>query len=214
MSNSRKGRVSRLTLLEAEQTNDSRLFVLNKLKGNLNFTILATNGHKHNVRLMQTFIPVDMTQMAQRKDILVDAEFRRACDEGFIELIESKSADDFFAEHESARAERQRLRGNRTAVVKNTDKEIDIALPGVQDVNDVAKATTLANGVSAMANGFVGRANNMEAGSENANDIISDLTVRAAEMTTPDLEYILNNVTESTIKSAVASIISNGTLEV
>lgn len=204
-----------ITLRQAELAeNESRLYVLNRSKeyieiteddpksdkrgeivrkqpvaANINFTVTENNGTTNTLTIPATSIPIDLSNYAQRSQILPNPYFRRLVQRGYIVLVDNDEADRLFEENPRARAERDRIYG-----VINTDVDLsNVDYGGGADGNVAEKM-----GVQA-SNPFIQTLVNRSK-TEEAADLISDMDARMHNLTPADVEYVAKYAHNSQLK--------------
>lgn len=189
--------ITHLTVSQAEKAEDSNLFVLNRTPeaGNVNFTVRTQSGNTVSVQAPITWIPYDLTMFAQKMDILRDPNFRKVQARGYLVIVDSAEAEKFMQENERARKELARLLGVNDAISAEVGASRQIPID--QQLN--AKAPENAN-ISGFIQNLV-----LRVGQEPADDIVNELDIKGHTATAEEIEYLMNNITEATVKAWCAT---------
>lgn len=191
--------LKRLTIRQAETNNDSRLYVINQAnpRGNINITITGTGGERHTLHIPVTFIPVDLSNQAEKELILKNPNFRRIHAKGLIAIVDGDDAEKFLQRPEIAR-EFARIYGDH-ALLPNAAGHVDIST--VQDTLTPGEQATvedraLASGISPFVVNMIGRA---ESG-ESPADLIADLDAQLTTLDIASVRFLADNTTVPQIK--------------
>ncbi len=177
----------RLTVPEAEADKVSTLFVLNKSnpKGNVNFNVTDISGTRVGIRVPVTWIPVDLTNYAQKADILRNPDFRRLCAKGVLHIVDGKDANAV-------------LREPKAQVESNRIYDIDVELSPQENVPSIDKQVNVAP-PSEIKNPFIQNIV-LRSTSENHEDLIVELDSKLDTLTIKDVEDLMANTPKSEIK--------------
>ncbi len=199
MSNALKAaRLPRWTIRQAEKSDDSRLFVVNKCKpaGNVNLTITGSGGERDSVQVPQTYIPVDLSNHAEKVNILRNPNFRRLVSQNHLEIVEPDAAEAFLRT-EGVQHEVKRVYGVH-ALVLQPESEVVIESDTI-NTGDVVTAEdrALKLGYNPFVVNMMQRINS---GEENPQDLISELDSRLNELKVDEIRFMADNVSEPKIK--------------
>lgn len=193
-----------------DNKNDMHLFVMPQVKtpGNINLTVVNA-GQRVAVVVPTTFIPVDMALFTERESLLRDQVFRRLVARGDIAIINSDDANKLIEEHPNAQRELQRI--------LSANSDFDVAKTGDADTVEYIDRRSEQQKTPALVeeeeekgldiNPFVVGVVNRAAASEDVADIIADIESRFNTLNVQDLEFIVNNVEDATLKQAVMDMI-------
>lgn len=192
-------KLRRLTVRQAETNGDSRLYVINQAnpRGNINVTITGTGGEKHTLQIPVTFIPVDMSNQAEKEPILRNPNFRRIHAKGHIVIVDGDDAEEFLKRPEVAR-EYARVYGEHAALPNAGG---DVIIDGSQNGPTLGEQATvedraLADGISPFIVNMIGRAESGEAPA----DLIADLDAQLTSLDLASVRFLADNTTVPQIK--------------
>lgn len=213
MSNNMMNQVARLTLRDAEEMKGSSLYVVNRSepRGLIHLTVTSAKGRDHVVTIPDTWVPFDVSGYANKDDIIQSPSFRQAVSRGFILIVDTKSADDLFAENEQAQYELNRVHrslGGNTAA--ESDFQTRTGMQAKQDeINRVAGTMVAASDaeksgatVSGAVLQIISRSNIEGDDAMDPKEAVSLLLGHT--LTRADLEYIVNNSTQDSVKDFAA----------
>lgn len=175
-----------LTLREAELIkDDSRLFVLNRAnpEGNINLNV-TSDGQRIAVVIPMTFVPIDMSNFAQRQALLGNTDFRKLIAKGAVQLVDNDEAEALVTTDKRCIAE--------TAKLYNTvftDTEVD-------DANSQAQSRGI-EAENAFIQSLLLRAGNDD---EDVADLISEAEAKLHTLKKSDIEYVANHATSQEMK--------------
>lgn len=106
--------LTKISLTSAEQTTTGSLYVVNgtvdERRGNVFMSISKSGGKGFdNLTVPVTWIPVDLTTMVNKAQLLADNTFRQAVSTNLLILVDPKEAEALFERDEGARLERDRI---------------------------------------------------------------------------------------------------------
>lgn len=180
--------LARQTVAEAEKAESSQLYVLNKSnpKGNVNFVVVDEAQQKISVQVPVTYIPVDLTTFATKKDVLRNPNFRRLIARGFLHIVSTDSAEEFLQE---PRAQKEH---NRIFDVLQDDNGLDAFQPPVeQSVNASAPEAPVSQFVQNLV---------LRAASEDVDALITELENKLDTLNTADIEYLQRNTSNQELR--------------
>ena len=184
-----------LTISQSEKSDDSQLFVLNRIKprGNINITV-TLDGERRTVTIPIASCPIDITTMTTKKSMLSSPEFRRLHARGFIQIASTESAEELFMTDKKAQAELNRVydalgTGDLGGVTPMIPEDSGVHVDN-STINDAE------NAVSPLVLSVVTRAS----GDENVEGLIQDLEAQMDVIANDELQYIVSNSTNSTLK--------------
>jgi hypothetical protein len=198
-----------LTVTEALKRDDLELYVMNRTKpaGNINLTIKGEDDTMQSIVIPKTFVPIDMTMFAPRKNLLLNKHFRQLQQLGQIAIAHPEDAAAAIQASPKAQAEIQRVMqmnasGNETFVPEMLEMRTDIApaLPPAQAPMENEETYQ----PSPFAAGIVNRAG-LEG--EDMADLMGDIEMRRDELSIDDMNYIANNVEDVTLKTFIADLL-------
>lgn len=191
--------LKRLTVSEAEKNSDSRLFVLNKSipRGNINFNISDQSGTRIGIRVPVTWIPLDLSNFGQKKDILRNPDFRRLCARSFFHIIDPESAENFLKNGKAQTELNKILNIDNDLVPETKMPEVDKQVNASVDANKV---------VSPFIQNVVLRSSSA---SENVDDLIAELESKKDTLTKKDISDLMNNSPKAEIKAWAGEALSN-----
>lgn len=191
-----KAKFTPITVNQAEKLKDeSRLYVLNRAEGNVNFNVTSSAGERQVLAVPMTFCPIDLSNFAERASILRDPDFRRLVAKKAIVIIDADEGEKFTTEDSRGIAETARIYDVITGDSgdhflyndgKATDKELAERL-GVEYENAFINNMVLRSG-----------------GDEEAADLISEIEAKQHLLTIRDIEYVANHAKSAELKSWAA----------
>ena len=187
-----------ITIAQAEQSNSSSVWVLNssgssgRAKGNLHITIVEGNGRATVVTVPNTRIPVDLTTQATKNALMQSPDFRRCVAAKVLTLIDDKTAEKLL-DNPDAQAEQRRL------------LNIDSAH---QHETDIPELKALQAQESGKIGPFALNLAHTEDGDEDA--IVANLKNNADNLSTEELQYVVNNSKFAKVKGAAAELVMRG----
>lgn len=195
-----KAKLSLITVPQAEGNEaESRLYVVNRSNnpvGNINITVVGDDGQKTTVVVPATFIPFDMSNYISKKALLRAPEFRRLVATQMVVLVEPGEAEAFIANSERATREQRRLL-SAFGVSNDHQSHVEIDM----NVRDNKKHVAEQN-----AQPFILAIIDRENG-EDAGDLLTELDSRSGQLTLEDVEYLMANTKQATIKTWAADLI-------
>lgn len=186
-----KVKLERLTVSQAEKSDSSQIFVLNKSnpRGNVNFVVVDAGQQKISVQVPVTFIPVDLSTFATKQDVLRNPNFRRLVAKGFVHIISTDSAEKFL---EDPRALKEH---NRIFDVLNEDNDLsNFQAPISESVN--AAPPEAKTQVSQFVQNIL-----LRASSENIDDLVVELETKLDTMSVTDVQYLMDNTSNAELKN-------------
>lgn len=199
MSTQQKAKLKLLTVPQAEQMADSRLYVVNRTNnplGNINITVVGDDGQKTTVVVPATFIPFDMSNYISKQALLRAPEFRKLVANKLIVLADPEESVQFI--ESSARAQREQKRLLSSNVNSDEGEEFVTIDDNVREV----KANVPELEAQPFILAIIDREN-----SEDAGDLITELDARSANLKLADVEYLMANTKQATIKQWAADMI-------
>lgn len=198
---STKARVKVITIVEAERSEDSRLFVLNKTKdpvGNINIPVLMDDGQRGTIVIPSTFIPFDMSNFISKKTLLAASQFRRLVAGGMVMIADTEDAAKFIENSDRAKRELARL----LSVLGGSGIIEEAQYAEIEDNarEDIKVEKTLEADPFIMA--IIGREINEDAG-----DLLNEIDARVHALKKADLEYLMANTKQPAIKTWAADMI-------
>lgn len=189
----------RLTIREAEKSEDSNLYVINQAKpqkGNINITVSGHGGEKQTIQCPATYIPVDLSNQLEKVLILRNPHFRRVHGAGHIVIIHPDDAEKFLQQPE-VRREFEKVYGvHATLSQEGQTVEIDNQPSIIVDGEETLEDQALAAGISPFIVNMVGRA---ESG-ENPNDLIAELDSQLTNLDQKSVRFLADNTAVPQIK--------------
>lgn len=198
---SAKVKLKLITITEAERSEDSRLFVLNRTAdpvGNINITATMEDGSRGCVVIPSTFIPFDMSNYISKKSLLAASEFRRLVARAMVYLVDPDEAANFIENSDRAKREQARLLSSLGGADVSDDKQFIEIQDNIRE--EIKVEQTLEADPFVMA--IIDREN-----SEDAGDLLNELEARAYTLKRTDLEYLMANTKQPTIKTWAADTI-------
>lgn len=193
-----------ITIAAAEKLKDeSRLFVLNRADGNINFNITDTAGERKVITLPLTFCPVDLSNFAERPSILRNSDFRRLVAKQAIVLVDNDDAADFITNDPTGRSETNRI---YDVIVEGHDP--------VLGFNENATDTELAERMGLQYHDpFIHNLVLRSSSEEDGADLISEIESRSHMLKPEDLAYVANHSKNPDLKAWAASEVEELRLE-
>lgn len=208
MSAKRRLKLQAFHIAEKNEAGETSLFVMNRVKpeGNLNITVSDQSGQRITVTIPMTFIPVDMSLFIDRKSLLSNQDFRRLCASGGAVIIDPDDARAAIEEHPGAKKELQRiLMANRAGADFSNQTEEYVDMEGGGNV--AARRQAQKEPVAEASPFVVQLVFRSKEGTEDVQDLISDLEQRSHSLELNDLEYILQHAENETLKQYVVDLI-------
>lgn len=167
------------------------MWVVNKSnpRGNINIQVNNGMGGVQVVGIPVTWIPIDVSMLAPRSSVLQNANFRRLVGAGFIQIVDSDSAEAFMQQTE-AREEQRRI------------SRIDGGAP-VGDIKDEVVVEDNANSEEDMLSSVVQGVLSQDDLTESA--VISVLRGQADILTEQDLRYLMQHHEMAGVKEWAAA---------
>jgi len=183
-------KLDRQSLPQAEKSDTSHLYVLNKSnpRGNVNFVVTDTGQQKISVQVPVTFIPLDLTTFATKEDVLRSPYFRRLLARGFLHIITEDSAEEFL---QDPRAQKEH---NRIFDVLSEDNELEFQAPLSESVQ--AAPPKSENNVSQFVQNIL-----LRTSEESTDDLINELEAKLDTMSVADVKYIMDNTSSAPLKA-------------
>lgn len=189
-----------LTVREAEKAEDSQLFILNRIKprGNINITV-NVDGERRTVTMPIAGCPFDVTTMTTKKSMLSSPEFRRLHARGFVQIVDTDSAENLFATNAKAREELNRI---YDSLGSGSDLGADVnpVIPTENNVNIDNSTMTETDKVSPLIISVVARAKPDESPASLIQDMESQMDIIAND----ELQYIVAQSSNSDLKEWAA----------
>lgn len=195
-----KAKLALITVPQAEANkNESRLYVVNRTnnpQGNINITVVGDDGQKTTVVVPATFIPFDMSNYISKGALLRAPEFRKLVATQMIVLVEAEEAEKFNEQNPRAQRELRRLLSAfGVALEEQTHVELDM------NVRE-NKSAVLEQNAQPFILAIIDREN-----SEDAGDLLTELDSRSGNLTLGDVEFLMANTKQATIKTWAADMI-------
>lgn len=191
--------LKRLTIRQAEVSDDSRLYVLNQSRaprrGNINMTINGHGGEKHTIQAPVTFIPVDLSNQLEKVLVLRSPNFRRLHASGFIAIVDADDAEKFLQRPEVQR-EFQKIYGVHASLIQGETVNVETTEVVIAGDGETMEDRALAAGIIPFVVNMIGRA---ESG-ENPNDLIAELDSQLTSIDAQSVRFLADNVSVPQIK--------------
>lgn len=82
-----------LNLIDKDTSNTGSLFVCNTVDGNILFTCQSTGGSNVTIKIVNTWIPQDLSIHTKREDIINSPDFRKLVTTGDIDVLLNEDAE-------------------------------------------------------------------------------------------------------------------------
>lgn len=197
-----QSRFKKITFREAlraagdKEAFDSSLFVMNvSPKGNagrINLTVHATSGQRVAVQIPRVPGPVDLSTQAMKTDILNCPDFRRIIERGFLVLIDTESAEEFYQTPEGAK-----LHKKLYATVEDDEIQYDAPNLDLEGQSELAP-----EGVTPFVQNIVHRA--AQEGAD-IDALISELEARIDLLEPAEFDFLCQRASVSEIKEWAAT---------
>jgi len=199
-----------LTVTQALQREDDiELYVMNLTKpaGNINLTVKGEDDTMQSIVIPKTFVPIDMTMFAPRKNLLLNKHFRQLQQLGQIAIAHPEDALTAIQASPKAQQEIQRVLhmnavGNEAVAPAMLEMRTDIA--PAQQPSQAPIENEESYQPSPFAAGIVNRAG-LEG--EDMADLMGDIEMRRDELSLDDMNYIANNVEDVALKQFIADLL-------
>lgn len=188
-----------ISVNEVEQAKSSSVWALNVSggrgvsKGILNISVTEGNGRQTVIRVPVTDIPIDLTTQATKRALVESPDFRRLVSSGtYLKLIRDEDAASLLST-ERAQEEYRRL----------------LSLEQVSDDAIQADAPTEVQSMMMEDAGNIGgfAMNIAHTADGNEDDVVTNLRINAENLTTAELQYIVNTSTFPKVKALAAELI-------
>lgn len=185
-----KVKLQRQTLPQAEKTESSSLYVLNKSnpRGNVNFVVTDMGQQKISVQVPVTFIPIDLTSFATKQDVLRSPSFRRLLARGFLHIVTPESAEEFLQDERAAKEH------DRIFDVLSDTNDLEFQAPIEETVSGAPPAAKTE--VSQFVQNILLRTRD-----ESVEDLINELEGKLDTMTQDDIAYLMDNTSSAELKA-------------
>uniref|UniRef100_A0AB39CE64 Uncharacterized protein n=1 Tax=Pseudomonas phage HRDY3 TaxID=3236930 RepID=A0AB39CE64_9VIRU len=197
-----------LTVTEALKRDDVPLYVMNRTKpaGNINLTVKGDDETLQSIVIPKTFVPIDMTLFAPRKNLLLNKHFRQLCQLGEIAIAHPDDAEAAIQASPKAKQEIQRvLQMNASDKESNVPEMLEMRTDIAPPVSPQAPVQNEESyNPTPFVAGIVNRALNE---GEDMADLMDDISMRRDELNFDDLNYIANNVEDVTLKQFIADLL-------
>lgn len=186
---------------------EKALYILNRTvpTGPISFAV-HSNGKIVTVKIPNTKVPIDITQYVPRKDILADINFMNQVRRGNVIVISMDDALEIYANDPAATKELRRV-FELNSVGRDAQGNIEYYYNSAPN-NSMPQPTI--NPPTAMnpdtAGMFVVGIHGRLMNGEDAADCLADLQIREHTLKKADVQYIMENVTDETIKNWAASL--------
>lgn len=191
--------LKRLTIRQAELSDDSRLYVLNQSRaprrGNINLTINGHGGEKNSIQAPVTYIPIDLSNQLEKTLILRSPNFRRLHASGYLSIVDADDAEKFLQRPEVQR-EYKKIYGDHASLDQGDTVSVETADVVIAGDGETMEERALAAGISPFIVNMIGRA---ESG-ENPNDLIAELDSQLTSIDAPSVRFLADNVSVPQIK--------------
>lgn len=197
-----------ISIRDAEVSDDSRLFVLNRSNpaANVNFNITDSAGARQVITVPVTSAPVDLANFAEKVSVLRDPTFRRLVAKGLFKLVEPNQAQEFIDTDPRGIAETKRI--------YEVIEEGNDPILGVDVAGDESHARSLSEKLGVQSeNPFVENIVGRSKGEEDPADLISEIDGKLHTLSLADLEYISKHAGHADIKSYAAEQLEEMRLE-
>lgn len=190
-----------ITIREAEQEQDSRLFVLNRTNpvANINMNITSENGERTVITIPISPCPVDMSNFIEKKSVLISPTFRKLVAGLHVALINTEQAAEFVENDPRGIRETAKIfkANNDGAEYINQTEEVETTFIG--DNGETLSEKVGAGSSNMFIEGVVLRSK-----SEEAQDLISELETRIDSLSVADIDYLINHSPAAAIKEWAA----------
>lgn len=197
-----------ISIRDAEASDDSRLFVLNRSNpsANVNFNITDSAGQRQVITVPVTSAPVDLSNFAEKTSVLRDPTFRRLVAKGLFKLVEPEQAQKFIDTDPRGISETKRI---YEVIEEGNDPILGVDVSG-----DETHARSLSEKLGvASENPFVENIVGRSKGEEDPADLISEIDGKLHTLQAADLEYISKHAGHADIKSYAAEQLEEMRLE-
>ncbi|AGS82037.2 hypothetical protein O152_gp154 [Pseudomonas phage PaBG] len=197
-----------ISIRDAEVSEDSRLFVLNRSNpsANVNFNITDSAGQRQVITVPVTSAPVDLANFAEKTSVLRDPTFRRLVAKGLFKLVDPDQAQKFIETDPRGISETKRI----YEVIEEGNDPILGAEANIDDSHARSLSEKLGAGSE---NPFVENIVGRSKGDEDAADLISEIDGKLHTLTLADLEYISKHAGNAEIKTYAAEQLEEMKLE-
>ncbi len=207
-------KLQRLTLQQYEHATktsvSSPLFVINetgrqtgKPRGEVLLNVRGENNSLVCAVVQDTFIPIDLTQFAARRNLLESTEFKQLLSRRRISIVSGSSVDEYFQSSERARTEYRRIYGIDFDLSEDFDIEGD-------DLEDNSSEFDPAFDPAALDVQFPEAEEVLMLLNKDEEDRAYDLlNSRGFDMQVEALSYIDKQTTSTRIKELVAEILED-----
>lgn len=187
-----------ITVRQAEEEKDSRLFILNRTRpvANISLNVTSSNGEKIIITMPISPCPVDLTNFCQKEDLLKSPVFRRLVAGAHISIINTEEAATFVANDPRGIRETKRI----FQVNTEGDQYVDGVVQKIETTFIGREASTLAEQVGAGSSNMFIENLVLRSKSEDASDLISELDARLDSLVLADIEYLSNHAHSPQIK--------------
>jgi hypothetical protein len=187
-----------------DKADDPSLYVLNTSPrgsaGRINLSIVGTNGQRTAVQVPREPGPIDVSLQAMKIDILNCPDFRRIVAAGYMKIVDSDSAEDFFLTPEGKKF------SARINKISADEPEDELSLSEIAENNGVdmtGETELIPKGVGPFTQNIVYRATQ---DSEDVDALLSDLEAQADILNTAEIDFLMQRCTASEIKEWAATI--------
>lgn len=197
--NQQVAKLRKLTIRQAETSDDSRLFVINQAKpqrGNINITVGGHGGEKHTIQAPATFIPVDLSNQLEKDLILRNPNFRRIHASGHVCIVHGDDAEAFLQRPEVQR-EYQRIYGAHANIVQSDSVVVE---QGNENLTNQGEATLEERAIKDGINPFIVNMLNRAETGENPADLISELDAQLTTLDIASVRFLADNCAVAPIK--------------
>ncbi len=182
-------KLKRLTVSQAEKVESSALHVMNKAtpRGNINFTITAANNQRTGMQVPITWIPIDLSNFAQKNDVLRDPNFRRLVAKGFLHIVDNDDAEKALLSDKAIK---------ETNRIYDISEDLETLESNIEvPVDDQINAQAPAGVENPFIQNIILRST-----SESAEDLISELDGRLDTFTEADVIALMDGVSSQDLK--------------
>jgi len=192
---------------ETKDETGSALFIVNTMKrnkGQILFSCMGELGSPQTVKVPATWIPVDLTEQAQREKLINSTEFKALLRKGVITIVMANVSDEkaklgFIGAEDALK--RPECRAEYDSVLAATGSVATASLSEEEglDLDGARKSSESSmdheRQASDMALSIVAR----EEGGEPEETLVNAFRTRMGEFSESDLKYIADNVTGSSL---------------
>lgn len=184
-----------ITIRQAEQADDSRLFVLNRSNpaGNINFNVTDTSGQRIVITVPQSSCPIDLSNFSEKTPVLRNPDFRRLVAKNAIVLIDNEEAHRFVTTDPRGIAETKRI---YDVIEDGNDGEL-----GIAEIHAPDNATTLAERMGVESSNPFIQSIVLRSAEEDVADLISEVDSKLHTLAKNDIEFLAKHAKHTDLKA-------------